>query len=273
MLPIGTFSQLTGLSAKALRHYHSQGLLVPARVDADTQFRWYTVDQIGRAGRILALRRAGLDLPRIRRLVDDPGLAPEVLRRHAEDLRRERSEQDRALAEASAALAWEPEVGVRARRARTAVTAVTAEYGEDYDTDRMRADTSALADVLGGVAHERGWDVDGRWWRSPEPVAGSGASRMCVRVCVPVAAAGAPSPPLPGGVGLVEYGEGTESYLLVPGPETLGGLTLALSHLFGHRVDGMFADVGTLRQVDYDSGVEFAVGLRPLETDRSVLDG
>ncbi|WP_150240218.1 MerR family transcriptional regulator [Nocardiopsis quinghaiensis] len=268
MLPIGTFSQFTGLSAKALRHYHSQGLLVPARVDEETQFRWYTIDQIGRAGRILALRRAGLDLPRIRRLVDDPGLAPEMLHRYAEDLQRERREQDRALAEASTVLAWEPEVGVRRRRACTAVTAVASEYDEDYDTDRVRADASAMADVLGGVADERGWDVDGRWWRSPEPVAGSGASRLCVRVCVPVAAAGAPSPPLSEGVGLVEYEEGTESYLLVPGPETLGSFALAVSHLFGHQVEGMFADVGTLRQVDYDTGVEFAVGLRPLDADR-----
>ena len=261
MLPIGSFSELTGLSHKALRHYHSLGLLVPARVDEDTQFRWYTVDQIERAGQIVTLRRAGMGLDTVRRVVDDPGLAPDALRRHAEDLRREREAQDRALAEALAVLAWEPRVEVRPRRARTALTGVTALSSDgDFDLDRERAEVHALAGRLGALAEERGWRADGRWWKSLEP--GSGGAGY--RVCVPVAEAGSSPSPLPEGVELVEYGEGTEVRLLMPGRESLGGLTLALTHLFGHEVEGMFADVGALRQSEYDGGVEFAVGLRPL---------
>ncbi|WP_160050350.1 MerR family transcriptional regulator [Nocardiopsis sp. FR4] len=263
MLPIGAFSQLTGLSAKTLRHYHAHGVLVPARVDGDTGFRWYTVDQVGRAERIAALRRTGLGLDDVRRVVDDPGLAPEVLHRHTRDLERRRREEDRALAAAPAVLAWEPRVRVRPREACTALTAVAGEYGEEYDTARVTADAAALADALTGLAEEHGWGVRGRWWRALEPVAGSGGSRAAVRVCLPVAAAGAPEPPP--GVEVAEYGEGRESYLALPGPETLGGYALALSHLFRHEVDGVFPDIGLLRHTDVDGGVEFAMGLRPLE--------
>jgi DNA-binding transcriptional MerR regulator len=264
MLPIGSFGELTGLSHKALRHYHSLGLLVPARVDEDTQFRWYTVDQIERAGQIVTLRRAGMGLGAVRRVVDGPRLAQDALRRHAEDLRREREAQDRALSEASAVLAWEPRVGVRPRRARTAVTGVTARAGEDFDMDHARAEVHALAERLGALAEERGWRADGRWWKTLEPVP-EGAG---YRVCFPVAAAGTSPSPLPEDVELVEYGEGTEVWLLMPGRESLGGLTVAMTHLFGHEVEGMFADVGTLRQSESDGGVEFAVGMRPLADAR-----
>ncbi|WP_304454815.1 MerR family transcriptional regulator [Nocardiopsis sp. YSL2] len=259
MLPISSFSELTGLSRKALHHYHSIGLLVPDHVDEDTQFRWYTVDQIERAGRIVALRRVGMSLDSIRRVVDTPDLAPEALRRHAERLRREREEQDRALAEAHAVLAWEPRVEVGARRARTALTGLTAEEGEDFDVSRSRAEAQALAELLGALARERGWRADGHWWKALEP---GTDGRAAFRVCVPVTAAD--SSPLPSDVELVEYGGGTEVRLAVPGPESLGGFTVALAHLLRHEVEGMFADLGTLRQSEHDGAVEFSVGLRPL---------
>ncbi|MFD6951846.1 MerR family transcriptional regulator [Nocardiopsis sp. TSRI0078] len=261
MLPIGSFSELTGLSHKALRHYHSLGLLVPARVDEETQFRWYTVDQIERAGRIATLRRTGMGLDTVRRVVDDPGLAPEVLRRHAEDLRREREAQDRALEEASAALAWEPRVRVRPRPARTALTGTTSVSGEDFVLDRALAEVRALVERLADAAEERGWSTDGRWWKTLEPTPGGAA----YRVCVPVAAEEGPASPLPGDVELREYGEGTEVWLSMPGPETLGGFTLALSHLLRHEVEGMYADVGTLRQMEHGTDVEMSVGMRPTE--------
>jgi DNA-binding transcriptional MerR regulator len=35
-LSIGDFSRMTYLSVKALRHYHEQGVLAPAEVDAAT---------------------------------------------------------------------------------------------------------------------------------------------------------------------------------------------------------------------------------------------
>ncbi|HUW65338.1 MAG TPA: MerR family transcriptional regulator [Spirochaetia bacterium] len=54
MIKIGDFSNLTKVSIKALRHYDKLNLLVPARVDVTTGYRYYSVDQITRLNRILA---------------------------------------------------------------------------------------------------------------------------------------------------------------------------------------------------------------------------
>ena len=45
-LTIGDFSRATHMSVKMLRHYHQIGLLEPTDVDADTNYRRYTADQI-----------------------------------------------------------------------------------------------------------------------------------------------------------------------------------------------------------------------------------
>jgi DNA-binding transcriptional MerR regulator len=60
LLSIGRFARLSGLTVKALRHYHEVGLLVPADVDSETGYRRYRADQIGRAQAIARLR--GLEL-------------------------------------------------------------------------------------------------------------------------------------------------------------------------------------------------------------------
>ncbi|HVS84298.1 MAG TPA: helix-turn-helix domain-containing protein [Gaiellaceae bacterium] len=61
LLPIGTFSRLTGLTVKQLRHYDQLGLLPPAAVDPDTGYRLYAPEQVERGEAIHRLR--GLDLP------------------------------------------------------------------------------------------------------------------------------------------------------------------------------------------------------------------
>ena len=70
----GQFGRATRLSPKALRLYATQGLLVPARVDPATGYRYYRPEQIGRALLIARLRRLDLPLARIATLLD---LAPE----------------------------------------------------------------------------------------------------------------------------------------------------------------------------------------------------
>lgn len=114
MIPIGPFSELTGLSVKALRNYHEQGLLIPERIDEDTQARAYSPWQVLRAARISALRRAGLSLERIGAVLDDPANAAELLHEHEQTLAAQRSAEDAALSEARLALAAEPGVTVRA---------------------------------------------------------------------------------------------------------------------------------------------------------------
>jgi hypothetical protein len=49
-LSIGSFSRVSGLTVKALRHYDEIGLLEPARVDEWTGYRYYRLEQ-GRSSR------------------------------------------------------------------------------------------------------------------------------------------------------------------------------------------------------------------------------
>jgi DNA-binding transcriptional MerR regulator len=61
LLSIGRFAQLTGLTAKALRHYDELGLLRPSRVDDSTGYRRYSLEQAHDAVSIRRLR--GFELP------------------------------------------------------------------------------------------------------------------------------------------------------------------------------------------------------------------
>ena len=65
MVSIGEFARMTRLSPKALRLYDEMGLLVPARVDPESGYRWYEVGQVGAARLVAALRRIGMPLAEI----------------------------------------------------------------------------------------------------------------------------------------------------------------------------------------------------------------
>ncbi|MFC8091006.1 MerR family transcriptional regulator [Streptomyces sp. NPDC057301] len=68
MLTIGAFSKACRLSPKALRLYDELELLKPRRVDPDTGYRYYAVDQLERARLVAWLRRLGMPLVRIRQV-------------------------------------------------------------------------------------------------------------------------------------------------------------------------------------------------------------
>ncbi|HEY3462096.1 MAG TPA: helix-turn-helix domain-containing protein [Gaiellaceae bacterium] len=74
LMPIGRFSRLTGLGVKALRNYADLGLLVPAAVDDETGYRFYSPDQVDKAEAIGLLRRLDMPLEDIRSTLaaDDP---------------------------------------------------------------------------------------------------------------------------------------------------------------------------------------------------------
>lgn len=71
MLKIGDFSQLGQVSVRTLRHYDERGLLKPAETDGWTGYRFYSVDQLPRLNRILALKDLGFSLDQISHLVSD----------------------------------------------------------------------------------------------------------------------------------------------------------------------------------------------------------
>jgi serine/threonine protein phosphatase PrpC len=72
LVPIGEFSERSGLSPKRLRSYAACGLLVPAAVDSASGYRYYSPGQLRDAKLIDALREAGLPLADIGALLRDP---------------------------------------------------------------------------------------------------------------------------------------------------------------------------------------------------------
>jgi predicted transcriptional regulator YdeE/DNA-binding transcriptional MerR regulator len=96
---IGDFSKLAQVSIKALRYYGKLGLLKPAWIDRYTGYRYYTLEQLPRLNRILALKDLGFSLEQVRQLLRDDLSAAELrgmMRlKHAELERHIQTEQSR----------------------------------------------------------------------------------------------------------------------------------------------------------------------------------
>jgi DNA-binding transcriptional MerR regulator/effector-binding domain-containing protein len=81
MFKIGDFSRLAQVSVRMLRHYDKLGLLEPSHTDRFTGYRYYTIDQLPRLNRIVALNDLGLTLAQIADLLGkDDKLPAEQLR-------------------------------------------------------------------------------------------------------------------------------------------------------------------------------------------------
>ncbi|RMI35554.1 MerR family transcriptional regulator [Nocardia stercoris] len=65
LMSIGSFSSLSRISVRMLRHYDAAGVLTPATVDSVSGYRWYSPDQLGAAGRIRQLRDVGFGVSAI----------------------------------------------------------------------------------------------------------------------------------------------------------------------------------------------------------------
>jgi MerR HTH family regulatory protein len=61
LLKIGEFARVGQVSIATLRYYDQYGLLKPNALDPDTGYRYYSLDQLARLNRILALKE--LDFP------------------------------------------------------------------------------------------------------------------------------------------------------------------------------------------------------------------
>ena len=83
-IPIGRFAQLAGFTVRALRHYESQGLLLPARVDRESGYRYYRPEQLHDALRVRLLRALEMPLPEVVAVMSDPESAAslEALKAH-----------------------------------------------------------------------------------------------------------------------------------------------------------------------------------------------
>lgn len=79
LFTIGEFSKITGLTIKALRFYHEQGLLAPSLVDPQTGYRYYDQRQVETARVISYLRGLDLPLDQIREILRHVGDDEQVL--------------------------------------------------------------------------------------------------------------------------------------------------------------------------------------------------
>lgn len=79
MIRIGDFARLANVSTVTLRHYDDIGLLHPVTVDRETGYRYYSVSQLPRLHRILALKDLGFSLEQIEHVLNG-GVTPNELR-------------------------------------------------------------------------------------------------------------------------------------------------------------------------------------------------
>lgn len=85
---IGDFAVMTSLSRKALRHYHDIGILEPAHIDAHTGYRFYDTSQVDHAHIIRRFRSLGMSIPDIKALLstDDAATRTEIITTHLEQM-------------------------------------------------------------------------------------------------------------------------------------------------------------------------------------------
>jgi len=78
MLTIGEIAWLCQVTVETLRHYDRVKLLKPAYLDKFTGYRYYSLDQLPRLNRILALKNLGLPLREIARMLGQGITAGEI---------------------------------------------------------------------------------------------------------------------------------------------------------------------------------------------------
>ena len=71
LFSIGEFSRITGVTVKALRFYHDEGLLVPSFIDPQSGYRYYAEPMIDRARAIVYLRGLEFPLDQIKSILED----------------------------------------------------------------------------------------------------------------------------------------------------------------------------------------------------------
>ena len=108
---IGMFAAMNHVTVKALRFYEEQGLLMPAQIQPDTGYRYYTLSQMADIHRITALKKVGFTLEEIAKISLGADEQAVLLKKKSEllaeiaELTRKLSELDRFIAERAEHLA------------------------------------------------------------------------------------------------------------------------------------------------------------------------
>lgn len=164
MRSIGELARDSGLGVSALRFYDTAGVLVPARVDPSSGYRWYGPEQPEEARLLARLRRTGMPLADVRLVLaawsgEDTGLVRKLLDAQLGRLERGLSG---ARAEFSAIRALldrkeNPMSTPAATDSTTRVTASAPALAAALDAVRFAAGTDPELPVLGGVL----FDIEG----------------------------------------------------------------------------------------------------------------
>lgn len=100
MFTIGDFAKHGRVSIRMLRHYDALGLLVPARVDPASNYRYYEAGQLARLNRVIALKELGFSLDQVGAILNERVSAEELRGM----LRLRQAELESAMAAAAARL-------------------------------------------------------------------------------------------------------------------------------------------------------------------------
>ncbi|RCV57763.1 MerR family transcriptional regulator [Marinitenerispora sediminis] len=270
MLSISDFSEMCNLSPQTLRFYHSEGLLVPAEVDEQTGYRFYTFDQVERAVLVTALRGTGMSVKLVRRALDEPDTAADLLRQHVSEVRRQRQAQDEAIRDARELLGSWPEVRRRRTPAMTVVSKPMpgpAAGGDQYDWDETDAAFTATVREMAAAVEACGAVVAGTPWRTwatetPEQKRQSLTTEgPHWLVKIPVTADAGALAALPDDVEVQDFEARDELSIFLPGRSSMAKYGTAISRLATHPLDAAFADVSRMRQLLHEDGVETAMAV------------
>jgi len=69
LMKIGEIAAFFNVSVKAIRIYEKKGIIVPAKVDPATGYRYYTADQIQTLAALLELKTLGFSLAEIKSII------------------------------------------------------------------------------------------------------------------------------------------------------------------------------------------------------------
>jgi len=97
LLTIGEFSQSVRLSVKTLRYYQELGILLPAKVDDMTGYRYYDRSSFQRGDAIITLKEMGFSLKEMQKIFDECRSEEDLqdfIGRKIEEIRARKSELD-----------------------------------------------------------------------------------------------------------------------------------------------------------------------------------
>ncbi|MGX1273662.1 DNA polymerase III subunit beta family protein [Streptomyces phaeoluteigriseus] len=156
MRSIGEMARDSGLGVSALRFYDRAGVLVPARVDPVSGYRWYGPGQLDEARLLARLRRAGMPLADVRLVLaawsgQDTGLVRGLLDSHLGRLEQGLSDARGEFSALRALLDHRENSMTSLHTATVRLSVAAPELAAALDAVRFAASADPELPMLGGV--------------------------------------------------------------------------------------------------------------------------